>query len=46
MMYSHDNCKHDCFSCANAFIDDSDKLHCVLKDGQVVNDDGSCEGWN
>ena len=46
MMCTHDNCKHDCFSCANAFTDDNDKLRCVLKDGQFVNDDDSCEGWN
>ena len=39
----------DCFTCANAFVDDNDKLHCMA-DGhdheKVVADDYSCDDWN
>ena len=38
----------DCFTCANAFVDDDDKLHCMA-DGhdheQIVADDYTCDDW-
>lgn len=38
-----------CFYCMNAFIDDSDKLHCMA-DGHdheaTVGDDDSCDDFN
>ena len=39
----------DCFTCANAFVEDDDNLHCMA-DGhnheQIVADDYSCDDWN
>lgn len=35
-----------CFDCANSHVDDEDKLHCIIKDGIIVEDDDSCEEYN
>lgn len=35
-----------CFYCANSYIDDEDKLHCIKKDGIIVEDDNTCEDYN
>jgi hypothetical protein len=37
--------EHVCFNCANAFVTDDDKLHCIVKD-KIVKDDDSCEEYN
>lgn len=43
------NCK-DCLNCANSFSEpttgETDILHCMKKDGQVVNGNDYCEEWN
>lgn len=36
----------NCFYCSNAHVDESDKLHCIVKDGIIVKDDDSCEEYN
>lgn len=46
----HDKCEKTCFTCSNAFVDE-DQYHdtylcCVLRDGEVVEDNGSCDDWN
>lgn len=38
--------EHICFYCANSHVDDEDKLHCMVKDGIIVEDDDSCEEYN
>ena len=35
-----------CFDCANSHVDDEDKLHCIVKEGIVVEDCDSCEEYN
>lgn len=45
MLQHKDKILHDCFSCANAFVDDNDKLYCVLKQEYVADND-SCNDWN
>jgi len=47
---NHDNTERTCFTCANAFVDE-DQYHdtylcCVLRNGEIVEDDDSCDDWN
>lgn len=35
-----------CFYCANGFVDDEDKIHCMLKDGIIVQEEDVCEDYN
>ena len=45
----HNEVQKDCFSCANAFVDDNDRLHCMApghNHEDVVDDDNVCEDWN
>ena len=42
-MYNNENYK-DCLSCSNSH--ECDILHCMERDGQVVEEDGYCEDWN
>lgn len=47
---NHDNAERTCFTCANSFVDE-DSYHdtylcCVKRNGEVVEDDESCEDWN
>lgn len=44
-MYNNENYK-DCLSCSNSHSDEYDILHCMKRDGQVVEEDGYCEDWN
>lgn len=46
MIYSHDECPKDCVSCANAFVDDDNKLRCFVQDWKIVNDNDVCDNWN
>lgn len=49
MIVNHDEAQKDCFSCANAFVDDDDRLHCMApghNHEDVVDDDNVCEDWN
>ena len=46
---SKDKVKKDCFSCANSFVDEDDKLHCMAEGHnheETVDDDYSCDDWN
>ena len=47
MLESHDGVMHNCFNCANSFVDDNDNLICALF-GEKVSDDsgGNCKDWN
>lgn len=45
MLQKKDFVKLDCFNCANAFVDDEDKLYCVLKQ-KYVDENEACEDWN
>ena len=36
----------DCLSCSNSHSDECDILHCMERNGQVVEEDGYCEDWN
>lgn len=46
------DCHKDCLSCANSFSEpsqdenESDILHCMEKDGQVVDENDCCELYN
>jgi hypothetical protein len=40
------NKEFTCFDCANSHVDEEDKLHCILKDGIIVEDNDSCEKYN
>lgn len=47
---NHDNAERTCFTCANSFVDE-DSYHdtylcCVKRNGEIVEDDESCEDWN
>ena len=45
-MYTNDSCSHDCFHCADSFDNAEDgELHCKIKEGQAVADDGYCDDW-
>lgn len=44
-MYNNENYK-ECLSCTNSHSDEYDILHCMERDGQVVEKDGYCEDWN
>lgn len=35
-----------CFHCSNAHVDEENKLHCILKNGIIVQDEESCEEYN
>lgn len=41
-----ENKESTCFDCTNSHVDEEDKLHCILKDGIIVEDDDSCEKYN
>lgn len=45
MLQKKDFVKPDCFNCANTFVDDEDKLYCVLKQ-KYVDKNEVCEDWN
>ena len=45
MLQKKDFVKPDCFNCANTFVDDEDRLYCVLKQ-KYVDEDEVCEDWN
>ena len=36
----------DCLSFSNSHSDECDILHCMERDGQVVEEDGYFEDWN
>lgn len=39
----------DCLSCSNSFsepCDDGDILHCMERDGVIIEEDGYCISWN
>lgn len=37
----------NCFNCANSFVDDNDKLHCMVDEKErIVEDDEFCKEWN
>ena len=36
----------DCLSCSNSHSDECDILHCMERNGQVVEEDGYCKEWN
>lgn len=36
----------DCFSCSNSHSDEDDILHCMERNGEVVEDNGYCDKWN
>ena len=36
----------DCLSCSNSHSDECDILHCMERNGQVVEEDEYCEKWN
>jgi len=42
---NHDEVERVCFNCANAFIDDDDRIVCIL-DGRNKDDDQTCDEWN
>lgn len=50
MIVNHDDCRKDCFSCANAFVDENKDgktfLRCSENDYRCVRDDDSCSKWN
>lgn len=47
MVFSDDDYElKDCMSCANAFVDDENFLHCVMHEGKIVNDNDVCDDWN
>ena len=48
MICDHDEVQKICYFCANAFVDDKDRLRCYSKNGngRVVNDEDSCDDWN
>ena len=45
-------CPKDCLSCSNSFSEPAetegqpDILHCMIKDGEIVDEDGCCEEYN
>lgn len=45
MLQKKDFVKPDCFNCANTFVDDEDRLYCVLKQ-KYVDENEVCEDWN
>jgi len=47
---NHNDVEHCCLTCANAFVDE-DQYHdtylcCVLRNGDIVEDNDSCDDWN
>lgn len=44
-----DTIERTCFTCANSFVDDDDKLHCMAENHdheKTVEDDQTCDDWN
>ena len=49
IIVTRDWCERNCFSCANSFVDDDDKLHCMADNHdheRTVEDDYTCDDWN
>ena len=45
MLQKKDFVKPDCSNCANTFVDDEDRLYCVLKQ-KYVDENEVCDDWN
>lgn len=47
---NHDDAERTCLTCANAFVDEdldhNTYLCCVKCNGDVVEDDDTCDEWN
>lgn len=39
------DCSKDCLSCANSHSDECDNLHCMERNGDIVDDNGYCDKW-